>query len=133
MKFNEIPLPSNKKIGFFFSFIFICIAIYLFFIDLFLLAYLFISLSLILYILSIIKPSILMPVNKLWMYTGFILGKIISPIIIGIVFFFIFTPVSLIQKLFGRDMLDLNNRKSSSSWKIRKYTSSKSTSFKQQF
>ncbi len=65
-------------------------------------------------ILGLLNSKILTPLNILWFKFGIILGKFISPIIMGIIFFFIVTPISLIMKIFGKDLLNLkyNNQKS---------------------
>ena len=65
-------------------------------------------------ILGLLNSKILTPINILWFKFGIILGKFVSPIIMGIIFFFIVTPISLIMKIFGKDLLNLkyNNQKS---------------------
>ena len=65
-------------------------------------------------ILGLLNSKILTPLNILWFKFGIILGKFISPIIMGIIFFFIVTPISLTMKIFGKDLLNLkyNNQKS---------------------
>ena len=65
-------------------------------------------------ILGLLNSKILTPLNILWFKFGIILGKSISPIIMGIIFFFIVTPISLIMKIFNKDLLNLkyNNKKS---------------------
>ncbi len=65
-------------------------------------------------ILGLLNSKILTPLNILWFKFGIILGKFISPIIMGIIFFFIVTPISLVMKIFGKDLLNLkyNNQKS---------------------
>ncbi len=65
-------------------------------------------------ILGLLNSKILTPLNILWFKFGIILGKSISPIIMGIIFFFIVTPISLIMKIFNKDLLNLkyNNQKS---------------------
>ena len=59
-------------------------------------------LSIIFLAISILIPNILLPLNKAWMKVGFILGTIISPLIIGLIFFVIFTPISLLFKIIRR-------------------------------
>ena len=59
------------------------------------------------------NSQILTPLNKLWFKFGIFLGKIISPFIMGVVFFFVVTPTGLLMKLFRKDLLNLgfNNKK----------------------
>ena len=53
------------------------------------------------------------------MKIGLLLGKIISPIVLGLIFFIIFTPIGIITRLFGRDELNLKTVSNKSSWRIR--------------
>jgi len=75
-----------------------------------------IILSLVFLILGLLKSSILSPLNKLWFKFGLLLGSIISPIVMGIVFFIVITPISLIMKILGKDLLNLNKNKNNSYW-----------------
>jgi hypothetical protein len=61
-------------------------------------------------------PRILGPLNKAWFYLGLALGKVMNPIVLGIIFFGILTPVSILLRLFGRDALQLKRRPSTSYW-----------------
>ena len=65
-------------------------------------------------ILGLVNSKILTPLNKIWFKFGIILGKLVSPVVMGIVFFFVVTPISIIMKIFGKDLLKLkyNNQKS---------------------
>ena len=67
-------------------------------------------LSIIFLAISILIPNILLPLNKAWMKVGFILGTIISPLIIGLIFFVIFTPISFLFKIIRRDELRLKKQ-----------------------
>ena len=69
--------------------------------------------------IDLIKEDLLLPFNKLWMRLGFFLGKIISPIILGIIFFFIFTPIAYGMRIFNRDELNLKFGEKISHWKNR--------------
>tara|TARA_S200000501_G_scaffold355235_1_gene376671 strand:- start:722 stop:1090 length:369 start_codon:yes stop_codon:yes gene_type:complete len=78
--------------------------------------FIFIVISIIFLILGIINSRLLNPLNKVWVKFGEILGMIIAPIIMGIVYFVILTPISLLIRLFGKDLLKLKNNKSPSYW-----------------
>ena len=58
-------------------------------------------------ILGLINSKLLTPINKLWIKFGELLGKIIAPIVMGLVYFVILTPISLIIRIFGKDLLNL--------------------------
>ena len=70
--------------------------------------------ALIFLILGISNSKILTPLNAIWFKFGLFLGKIVSPIVMGIIFFLIVTPISIIMKILGKDLLNLkyNNHKS---------------------
>ena len=104
MNFSEIKLPSNRKFGFFFTAIFLVITIYLYYINSEL-VYIYGIICFVFLIVTILKANALLPLNKLWMRFGILLGMIISPIIMGIIYFGIFTPIAIIMRLFGRDEL----------------------------
>ena len=72
--------------------------------------------SLIFLILGILNSKLLSPLNKLWMRFGLLLGKIVSPIIMGIIYFFVVTPTGLIMKIFRKDLLSLKKNDEKSYW-----------------
>jgi hypothetical protein len=84
-------------------------------------------------LLSLTHPRVLAPLNKAWFYLGRALGKIISPIVMGIIFFGILTPVALATRLFGRDELRLKRRAINSYWLDRTSPLEAAQSFKNQF
>ena len=64
-------------------------------------------LAIVFFTIVFLKPIILVPLNKTWIKFGEILGLIIAPIVMALVYFFILTPVSLIVRVFGKDLLGL--------------------------
>ena len=113
MNFSEAQLPSNKKFGIFFTLIFTSISFYFFFKNLIELGSISFVIAALFAIVTITKDKLLFPLNKLWMRFGILLSIIVSPIIMGIIFFGLFTPMSLIMRLFRRDELRIrfNNKK----------------------
>ena len=107
MKNTKIELPSNRKFGFFFTFIFLIIASYFFLSDSILISYTFFAFALVLLLITFFNENALLPLNKLWMRFGQLIGMIISPIVLGTIFFVIFTPYGLVMRLLGRDELRL--------------------------
>jgi len=103
-----------KSFGILFSIIFAVISIYLYFqnINFYLISF-FILLSLFFLILSILKPTTLRILNYIWRRFGIFLGMIISPIILSIIYFFLFTFTKLVLVMLGKDLLNLkkNNTK----------------------
>ena len=132
MKFSEIKLPSNRKFGFFFTCIFAVVSVYFLKSETMMWVYTFISASFIFLVITLVKDELLLPLNKLWMRFGVLLGIIVSPIILGLIFYGLFMPTSIIMRLFGRDELRLKFSNKASHW-ITRYEPLKSESFKNQF
>ena len=132
MNINNIELPSNRKFGLFFTFIFGLCACYFFYINTLTYAYAFIGTSIAFFLVSMLISDILLPLNKLWMSFGLLLGMIVSPIVLGLIFFGIFTPTALLMKLFRRDELRLKFKNKKSHW-IARNQPIELMSFKRQF
>ena len=133
MKYRaEIELPSNRKFGFFFASIFVVLAAYFYYSDNVTWAYVFIAVGLIFLLVTLIKSDALLPLNKLWMRFGLLLGMIVSPIVLGVIFFGLFTPIAMLMRLSGRDELRLKFAQKASHW-ISRGEQIKSDSFKNQF
>ena len=112
---DNIKIGSNRSFGIVFFIVFLLIALYpLINEENFRLWSLVISL--IFLVLGLINSQILTPLNKLWFKFGILLGKIVSPIIMGIIFFFVVTPTALIMRIIGKDLLDLKFNKKKSYW-----------------
>ena len=80
-----------------------------------------ISFSLIFLVLGLLNSKILSPLNKLWIKLGEILGRVIAPIVMAIIYFLILTPISLLVRLFGKDLIGMKYKNDVESyWVIRK-------------
>ena len=132
MKFLAVELPSNKKFGFFFTFFFLIVAGYFYTKSSLIWAYVFSVTTFIFFLVTLVKAHFLLPLNKLWMRFGLLLGTIINPIVLGIIFFGLFTPIALIIRLLGRDELRLKSKNKISHWVVRKERL-QTESFKNQF
>ena len=133
MNLSEIEVPSNQKFGFFFSGIFLAASTYFYIGESTANSYLLAVLGILFLITTLLKADILLPLNKLWMRLGFLLGIIISPIVVGVIFFGLYTPISLTMRFFGRDYLRLRLTQKSSHWIIRETNQIQSNDFKNQF
>ena len=89
----------------------------------------FVVLSIVFLIITIIRPNLFTFLNQLWIQFGILLGKIISPVVMGLVFFFVITPIGIFLKIFKKDVMGLK-RGASSYWINRK---DKLQSMKKQF
>ena len=112
---QEIKISANKSFGIVFFTVFLLIALYPLIKDgnvrLWSL-----TVSFIILIITLLYPKFLDPLNKLWFKFGIFLGKIISPLVMGIIFFLVVTPIGLIMRLLGKDILNLKYNKSKSYW-----------------
>ena len=132
MKLSEIELPSNQKFGFFFTFVFAVIGAYFFYSDTMTWAYAFIIAAMTFLVVTLVKSDALLPLNKLWIRFGLLLGMIVSPIVLGVLFFGLFTPLAVLMRLSGRDEMRLRFSRKASHW-ITRSEPIKSESFKHQF
>ena len=113
MKKNKIEISSNRSFGLVFFVVFLIISLLPIFKggDVRIWA---IIAAIIFLILGLLNSQILNPLNKIWFKFGILLGNFISPIVMGIVFFLVVTPTSLIMRIFNKNLLGLkkNNKKS---------------------
>jgi len=112
---DDIKIGSNRSFGIVFFIVFLLISIYPLTNNENIRVWSLV-ISLIFLVLGILNSNILTPLNKLWFKFGILLGKIISPIIMGIIFFLIVTPIGLIMRLLGKDVLNLKYNDYKSYW-----------------
>ena len=112
---ENIKLPSNRSFGFVFAALFFLIGVYPIIYSEELRIWSLIIATLFLF-LGAINSKILNPLNFLWFKFGMYLGKIISPLIMGIIFFLVVTPIGLLMKMFKKDLLDLKYNSKKTYW-----------------
>ncbi len=112
---DEIKISSNRSFGTVFFIVFLLIALYPLLkgndLRIWSLVISFIFLA-----LGSINSKILTPLNRLWFKFGLLLGRFISPLIMGIIFFIVVTPTGIIMRLFKKDLLNLKYNKKESYW-----------------
>lgn len=111
----QINKSSNKSFGIVFFIFFFIISIYPLFKNENIIIWSLIF-SLIFLFLGLLNSRILTPLNILWFKFGILIGKLVSPIVMGIIFYGIVTPTSIIMKLFGKNLLDLKKSNKKSYW-----------------
>tara|TARA_B110000046_G_C12867009_1_gene344352 strand:+ start:103 stop:489 length:387 start_codon:yes stop_codon:yes gene_type:complete len=126
---NKIEIGSNRSFGIVFFFVFLIIGIFPIK-NAENINYLLIAISLIFLFLGIINSKFLTPLNKIWFKFGIILGNVISPIIMGLIFFMVVTPTSFALKIFRKDILNLKKNNDKTYWIIKSKINS---SLKNQF
>ena len=112
---DEVKIGSNKSFGIVFFIVFFLISIYP------LLSHNEIRLwsliiSLIFLILGLLNSKLLTPLNKIWFKFGILLGKIISPLVMGLIFFFVVTPIGILMRILKKDLLNLKFNKKTTYW-----------------
>ena len=112
---DEIKISSNRSFGIVFFIVFLLIALYplLKGNDLRIWS---LIISFIFLVLGLINSKILTPLNRLWFKFGLLLGKFISPLIMGIIFFVVVTPIGIIMRLLKKDLLNLKYNKKETYW-----------------
>ena len=106
---NNIKIGSNRSFGIVFFVVFILIGFYPILKD-GNLNIISILIGLIFLILGLLNSRFLTPLNKIWFKFGLLLGQIISPIVMGIIFFLIVTPIAFIMRVLGKDVLRLKKK-----------------------
>ena len=129
MKNNKIKISSNKSFGIVFFTVFLIIAIWPL-LNGYEIRYWSLIISIVFLILGILNSKILTPLNKIWFKIGILLGNVISPIVMSIVFFLVVTPTSFIMKILRKDLLNLKKNTKNSYW-IKKQN--QNSSMKNQF
>jgi len=112
---NDIKISSNRSFGLVFFVVFLLISIYPLLHGQNLRFWLLIV-AIIFLALGLLNSKILTPLNKIWFKFGLLLGSIISPIIMSIIFFFVVTPISFVMKILGKDILNLKRNNNNTYW-----------------
>ena len=116
MSISKEELPSNRKFGFFFALVFFISSIYFFLKSINYVAFLFVLFTITFLLITLVKSDSLQPLNRLWMSIGFLIGRIVSPIVLGIIYFGMFVPIALLMRIYGRDELQLRLRNETTYW-----------------
>ncbi len=123
----------NKHFGLLISFFLFILALYLIFKNQIIASFFLVILGSAFLVISIVAPKFLSGITKLWLQFGDVLGRIISPITLGLIFYTLITPTGIFTRLFGRDELLLKKKDKKSYWLVRQESDDKSISFKRQF
>ena len=124
MKNSNIKIGTNKSFGIVFFIFFLIVSIFPLFKEGDIRIWSFI-IAIIFLILGLLNSKFLTPLNKIWFKFGILLGSFISPIVMGIVFFFIVTPTSIIMRVLGKNLLNLKKGNKKTYWVERSKIESK--------
>ena len=112
---SEIKISSNRSFGVVFFVVFFLIAIYPLIYDQNL-RFWSLGISAIFLVLGLLNSKLLTPLNKIWFKFGILLGKIVSPIIMSIIFFLVVTPTGILMRIFKKDLLNLKFSDNKTYW-----------------
>ena len=116
---SKIKISSNRNFGLVFFVVFLIVALWpLKYEEDFRLWSL--TLSIIFFILGIINSKLLTPLNMLWFKFGILLGSIVSPIVMGIVYFLVVTPIGVFMRFLGKDLLKTSKVKNTNTYWIQR-------------
>ena len=118
MNKNKIKINSNRSFGIVFFVVFLIVGLWPILSENDIRIWS-IILSLIFLILGLLNSKLLTPLNKVWFKFGITLGGIVAPIVMGLIFFMVVTPTSLLMKLFNKDVLNLKKNNNKSYWILR--------------
>ena len=112
---DDVKISSNKSFGIVFFVVFLLIGLFPLINDQEIKVWSLLA-SLIFLILGLINSKILTPLNKIWFKFGILLGKIVSPIVMGLIFFLVVTPIAIFMKILKKDLLNLRYNNDKSYW-----------------
>ena len=112
---DDIKISSNRSFGIVFFVVFLLIALYPILKNNEV-RYWSLIISVIFIILGLLNSNLLTPLNKLWFKFGIFLGNVISPLVMGIIFFAVVTPIALLMRILGKDILNLKKKNKNSYW-----------------
>ena len=112
---TDVKIGSNRSFGIVFFIVFFLISIYPL-VNSESIRIWSLIVSLIFLTLGAINSKLLSPLNKVWFKFGLLLGRIISPIVMGIIFFLVVTPIALLMRILKKDLLNLKFTKNNTYW-----------------
>ena len=112
---DDVKISSNRSFGIVFFVVFLIIALYPLINDGNIRLWsLIVSLAFL--ALGLLNSKFLSPLNKIWFKFGLFLGKIISPMVMGLIFFFVVTPIGILMRILKKDILNLKMNNNKSYW-----------------
>ncbi len=112
---HELKIGSNRSFGITFFIVFLIIALWPILNSENIRVWSLI-ISIIFFLLGIFNSKLLTPLNKLWMKFGLLLGKVVSPVVMAVIYFGVVTPTGLIMRILGKDILKLKKNNYNSYW-----------------
>lgn len=134
MRSTKKIYPSNRKFGIFFSTLLILLSLHGFYRDVnIIIVFCGLFVGVLFSLIAILVPKLLSTLNTAWMKLGELMGKVVSPLVLGFIFYALITPTAIVCRLFGRDELRLKKMNSETYWIDRVPPGPDGVSFKNQF
>ena len=102
---NKVKISSNRNFGLVFFIAFLVVSLWPLTYEEPIRIWL-VIISMVFLILGLMNSKLLTPLNKLWFKFGMTLGAIVAPIVMGFIFFFVVTPIGLVMRIMGKDLLN---------------------------
>ena len=116
---SKIKISSNRNFGLVFFIVFLIVGLWPLTYENPIRIWL-VIISMVFLILGLMNSKLLTPLNKLWFKFGMILGAIVAPVVMGVVFFLVITPIGLFMQIIGKDLLKKRyDKKKATYWIIR--------------
>ena len=115
MDHKNIKIGTNRSFGIVFFLVFLLISMYPILNDGNIRIWS-LAIAIIFLLLGIANSKLLSPLNKLWFKFGLLLGQIVSPLVMGLIFFVVVTPIGIIMRLSNKDLLNLKYNKNKTYW-----------------
>ena len=112
---KDIKISTNKSFGLVFFVVFFLISVYPL-LNAENIRFWSLIVAIIFLTLGLLNSKILTPLNKIWFKFGLLLGSIVSPLVMSVIFFFVVTPISSIMRILGKDILNLKWNNTNSYW-----------------
>ena len=119
MKYSQSNLPSNRSFGITFGLVTIVISFWDFFFNDGNIQPIAAAFSIFFFVVAFVFPKLLHPLNKLWYKFGVMLSFVMTPLIMSFIFYFIFTPIGLMLRLFNKRPINLKKSNVKSYWVLR--------------
>jgi len=131
---TKYSISSNRSFGLLFAVVCLLFSAYAAFRgSVVLIVFVWLTGAIVFVVVAVVAPRLLMPFNKAWMMLGELMSKVVSPLVLGLIFFVLITPTAVFSRLFGRDELRLNRLKANSYWIDRMPPGPTGDSFNNQF
>lgn len=117
---HEVKISSERSFGWVFTVVFVLIGLYPLLGEAPAVREWALAVAALLALVTLVRPSLLGPANRMWARFGLLLHRIVNPLIMGFIFYVVVTPIGLLLRLFGKDVLSLRFDSEASSYWVKR-------------